>query len=338
MFSALIEEEDMDKRFDIIGLENGIVDLALQLDEIPQPGSASNLRNFLWTPGGNVDNAIAAAARQGARCAFMGTVGSDMQGDFFRRDLAMHGIDASHLLTKQGSTTIAVCLAEEKTRERSFLVYRGPDGNVPDLEEDELDEDFIAESRYLHVGGSSGKMMRRAVAVAREKGVIVSVDGASLTEDLAWVLDHCDIMIMSKQYYHQLFPEDDNYVKNMEKLERERQLDTCIVTLGPDGCAGANSKGETFRIPAFSGYDIADTTGAGDVFHGGFLFAHSQGWDLETCARYASAVSFIKCTVIGGRVGIPDRGMVERFLKDGTIRHSDLAGRIEHYRSVMSLN
>ena len=328
----------MEKDFDIIGLENGIVDLALQVDELPERGSAATLWNYLWQPGGNVDNAIAAAARQGSRCSFMGTVGNDVQGDFFRKDLIYHGIDTSHLLSKDGTTTIAVCLAEKKSQERSFLVYRGDEGS-PDLKQEDLDERFIAGSKYLHVGAASGKMMRIVVDMARKNGVIISVDGASLSEDLEWTLDHCDIMIMSKQFYRQLFGESsEDYVANMKRLSKEREIDTCIVTLGSDGCAGANRKGESFRIPAFSGFEIIDTTGAGDVFHGGFLFAHSQGWDLERCARYASAVSFIKCTTLGGRVGIPDRRTVEQFLENGTIDLSGAEERRKHYSSVMSLD
>ncbi len=326
----------MGKRFDIIGLENGIVDLALQMDEIPESGSASVLKNYLWQPGGNVDNAVAAAARQGSACAFWGTVGDDGPGEFFRKDLEMHGVDVSHLFSRKGTTSIAVCLAEEKKQERSFLMYSGSEGSPPpDLGPGDLDEAFISEAGYLHIGHNSGRLMRDAVAAARRNGVTVSVDGASLTDYLGWTLDNCDIMIMSKNFYTGLFGQDDSYVGNMKKLVRDRSMDTCIVTLGPDGCSGANSRGEEFRIPAFSGHDIIDTTGAGDVYHGGFLFAHSQGWPLERCAAYASAVSYIKCTSLGGRVGIPDREAVERFLRDGTIHVSDLEERRMHYSEVM---
>lgn len=328
----------MEKRFDIIGLENGIVDLALQMDEMPKSGSASKLKNYLWQPGGNVNNAIAAAARQGAVCGYLGTVGNDSPGEFYRRDLEMHGVDTSHLFLRKGTTTLALCLAEEKHQERSFLVYSGNSGSPPpDLTPEDIDEEYISAARYLHIGHNSGDLMQDAVAAARRNGVIVSVDGASLTDYLAWTLDNCDIMIMSKAFYTGLFGQDDSYVSNMKKLIEEKGMETCIVTLGPDGCAGANSSGEEFRIPAFSGYDIIDTTGAGDVFHGGFLFAHSLGWPLEKCARYASAVSFIKCTSLGGRVGIPDRKAVEQFLADGTISVSDLEQRKKHYGEVMHL-
>ena len=328
----------MEKRFDIIGLENGIVDLALQIDEIPASGAVSSMKNYLWQPGGNVNNALAAAARLGARCSFMGAVGNDDVADFYRSDLAYHCIDTSHLVNKEGHTTIVVCLAEEKTRERSFISYSGNDfSGAPDLDESDIDDAFIAGAGYLHVGHASGRMMRPVIEAARKSGVIVSVDGGYYSDTLAWTLDHCDIMIMSKSFYEAMFADDDGYMDNMKKLIAERGIDTCIVTLGADGCAGANRKGESFRIPAFSGHDIIDTTGAGDVFHGGFLYAHSQGWNLERCARFASAVSFIKCTALGGRVGIPSLSTVEQFLAGGTIDMTDIEIRTEHYRKVMHL-
>ena len=94
----------MEKKFDIIGMENGILDLALQIDRIPETDSHTRLSNYLWQPGGNASNAIAAAARQGAKCSFMGAVGDDALGEFVRGDWAYHGVDTSHLMTKPGDT------------------------------------------------------------------------------------------------------------------------------------------------------------------------------------------------------------------------------------------
>ena len=57
--------------------------------------------------------------------------------------------------------------------------------------------------------------------------------------------------------------------------------------------------------------------------------------ELRVCAEYASAVSFIKCTTLGGRAGIPDRATVEQFLRDGKIDYTDIMARQKHYRNVM---
>ena len=132
----------MEKKFDIIGMENGILDLALQIDRIPETDSHTRLSNYLWQPGGNASNAIAAAARQGAKCSFMGAVGDDALGEFVRGDWAYHGVDTSHLMTKPGDTVLSVCLAEHETQGRSFLVRHSE--TDPDLAPEDLDEAFIA--------------------------------------------------------------------------------------------------------------------------------------------------------------------------------------------------
>ncbi len=59
---------------------------------------------------------------------------------------------------------------------------------------------------------------------------------------------------------------------------------------------------------------MVDTTGAGDVFHGAFLVGMLRGWDLKRTSVFASAVSAIECTFLGGQSGIPSFDQVRDFL------------------------
>jgi len=68
------------------------------------------------------------------------------------------------------------------------------------------------------------------------------------------------------------------------------------------------------KMPAFSVKAI-DTTGAGDVFHAGYIFGLLQEWGLEPVLRFASALAAIKCMRIGGRTGIPRLSEVMEFLR-----------------------
>jgi sugar/nucleoside kinase (ribokinase family) len=70
---------------------------------------------------------------------------------------------------------------------------------------------------------------------------------------------------------------------------------------------------DRFRTPAFD-VDVVDTTGAGDVFHGAYIVGLLQGWDLRRVALFASAVSALKCTRLGGRAAIPSLGATLAFL------------------------
>ena len=323
----------MEKRFDVIALENPIMDFAISIDHIPGTDSMAKLFDYMWQGGGNASNAIVALARLGARTAYIGVAGDDECGTFCKDDFARHGIDVSHLYQYPGPNTVTFCLAEKETKGRSFLGKVGVDQELTD---EQIDEAFIASSKYLHTSMIDSVNKHKAIEFARKNGVIVSMDGGAWDdEEGPYAIANSDILIISEDFYKAIYGDDDNFIENCKKL-LEKGPEIVIVTLGSKGCAGADKNGETFQIPSFSGYTIVDTTGAGDVYHGGFLYAHNQGWGLEKCARFASAVSYINCTTLGGRVGIPTLEMVERFLDEGVIHYIDIDERREFYKNVMT--
>jgi sugar/nucleoside kinase (ribokinase family) len=67
-------------------------------------------------------------------------------------------------------------------------------------------------------------------------------------------------------------------------------------------------------MPAFT-VEAVDTTGAGDVFHAGYIYGLLQEWDLERVLRFASAMAALTCKKVGGRTGAPGLGEVVEFLR-----------------------
>lgn len=326
----------MEKVFDVIGVDNLIADLAVSIDHIPKTDNVSRMYDYLWQCGGNVPSAIAALARLGAKCSIVGRVGTDVLGQLNRDDMIRHGVDLSHMYTQDGPTTFALCLAEEETQGRSFIIRSGV--NEP-LTEEQVDEEYIASAKYLHAG--MGELQARDIAIkfARRNGVIVSFDAGSYRPGAEDIIPQIDLFVMSNMFYDGIYGEGhdediDEVIRNCKSL-LNRGPEVVIVTLGAKGCAGVDKNGAEFYLPPFSGYPIVDTTGAGDVYHGAFVYAHSQGWDTEYCAKFSSAVSYINCTSLGGRVGIPNRQMVDQFLEDGTIDYTDIEPRREFYRNIM---
>jgi sulfofructose kinase len=311
---------------DVIGVENVIMDFNLLMDEIPGTDGSSKLYDYSWQGGGNVSSAIVAAARLGVHTALVGVAGDDAFGEFCIADYKRHGIDTSHIVIDKGSkTTFVICLAEKIKMGRSFL---GRVGTRRQLSEQELDKDFISSAKYLHLG-YMGPAQVQAAKWARESGVIVVCDAGGYNKDTDQHTNLIDIFIASENYYKGLF-NDENYEANCRAIQL-RGPNTVVVTLGSKGCVGLDGD-RYFEIPTFTGVDIIDTTGAGDVFHGAFICAMLQGWDAERCARFSSAVSAIKCSRLGGRAGIPDFQTVMRFLHDGTIDYTEIDKRVEFYR------
>ena len=326
----------MDKKFDVIGVGGLIADLCVSINRLPETDGVSRMYDYLWQCGGNVPSAIAALARLGASCSILGTVGNDVLGRLNMDDMRRHNVDLSHMYQLDGPTTLALCLAEEETQGRSFII-RG--GARRELTREEVDEAYIASAKYLHIGMGENDLRDYAVEFAKKNDVIVSMDAGGYRPEEEEVIPFVDLFVMSEMFYNGYFKTD--FEGDIEKI-----LDNCarfldigprvsIVTLGARGCAGVDKDGARFFLPPFSGHQIIDTTGAGDVYHGAFIYAHMQGWDTEYCAKFSSAVSYINCTSLGGRVGIPNRQMVDQFLNDNTIDYTDIEPRRRFYENIM---
>lgn len=327
-----------DKKFDVVGVEDLIMDLSLLIRELPATDGFTQLYDFSWQSGGNAASAIIALARLGASCGMAGTAGTDAFGTFCAEDMRRHGVDTSRLHQNEGETTLCVDLAEKKTGGRSFL---GKMGTARSLLPEQLDEAYIRTARVVHLSILPTKAQQAAIGCAKKNGVTISLDAGGWMPDADRLAAQTDILIMSESFYRGLYGDSPDYAENCRRF-LARGPHTVIVTLGGRGCAGADAAGETFVLPPFSGHEIVDTTGAGDVFHGGFLYAwlyrRAQApyrYSLRQCARFASAVSYINCLTLGGRAGIPTLPMVDRFLQDGTVLPGDIAQRSAFYRDAV---
>lgn len=326
----------MGKTFDVIGFEDLIMDFAMQIDCIPETDGMALIQDSCWAGGGNASSAIVALSRLGASCAMVGTAGTDAYGDFCVEDMRKNGVDTSHLKQVEGETTLCVCLAETATQGRSFL---GKMGTARKMKPEEVDECFLAETKVLHISCMPTPAQQRAIDIAKKCGVKVSLDAGAFFPGADKLAKQADILIMSEHFYKGLFGEDTNYCGNCRKLVTDG-AQIAVVTLGKSGCAGADET-ENFQLEAFGGnMPIVDTTGAGDVFHGGFLYAFLHrykkapyDYSLADCARFASAVSYINCGTLGGRPGIPTLDMVDTFLEKGVVTEGDIAKRKAFYRN-----
>ena len=108
-----------------------------------------------------------------------------------------------------------------------------------------------------------------------------------------------------------------------------------VFTLGPHGCVGYSKDG-FFQLDSYD-VQVADTVGAGDVFHGAFAVGMVEGMTALEAAKLATAVACIKCTRIGGRAGIPDRATSEKFMKTGEIDYTEIDQRTVFYGKGLQL-
>ena len=322
----------MEKTIDIVGVGGTIGDIIVQVERLPGADEPMPMLAYSRQGGGMMATAIAASARLGAKCACISAVGDDAMGRFCLEDYAYHGIDATHCHVMEGKSTIwSVCIACKNDRTRNLITYR-ENAARPQLAH--LDKGLIAEAKYLHIYDQepqSQEVTLAAAKIAKESGTKVSVDAFRNVPFYDELISYADVWIASERYYNERFGDDTDYEKNLRSLYEEGPQ-IVIVTLGEKGLAGYDEKG-FFQMNSFR-VEVQDTTGAGDVYHGAFIALLCRGWDARKCAKYASAVSAIKCTRMGGRAAIPDFETLCRFVETGEIDYTGIDKRVERYRSL----
>jgi sulfofructose kinase len=320
-----------EKKLDVIGFGDPFQDLVIRLSQLPPTNVNMRMDDYCFQGGGNVATAMVAAARLGLRSAVLGNVGDDLLGRMILSDLRYNHVDVSRMKTNENArSNFCLCMAEQANQGKEFI---SKGGDFSPLQPSELDRAFIRSARVLHIGNFTPAIVQ-ACEWMHEAGGIVSIDAAYYRPDIFKNYRHIDLFIASETYY--------NTMRREEKIEEKTGFEdvlraiqakgpsTVIVTLGAAGCKGVSGS-RYFEIPAFQ-VETVDSTGAGDVFHGAYVYAWLQGWEAERCCRFCSAVSAIKCTRMGGRSGIPTLPVISRFLQDGVIDGEELDRRVLHYK------
>lgn len=299
----------------IIGLGMATLDVLIRLKEMPTWERGTRFSAFRLDGGGPVATAMVAAARLGARAAFVGTAGGDTAGELKVRFLAEYGVDISHLVRYPGAEeTIILVYVQEGTGER---VFSGPERLGQHLlRPEELDREWLLSAEYLHLDGHHPEAALAAAQWMHSAGKTVTFDGGKTRGAIhplaREIIRYVDILICGEGFVQALTGVEGLWPAAEAALALGPRV--VVQTLGDKGSYTLTAE-ERFHTPAFR-VEVVDTTGAGDVFHGAYLVGLLQGWNLRTTALFASAVAALKCTKLGGRAGIPTMAEALAFLTE----------------------
>ncbi len=287
------------REIDVVGLGQNTVDHLCVVERFPAPDTKQRLQALAVEPGGQIATALVALRRWGARATYLGTFGDDEAGAVSRASLASEGVDVAHAPVRSGHPNqLSVILVDARTGERTVLWHRPP---ALALAPGEVPRALIAGARVLHLDGADGEAALAAAAMARATGVATVADIDMACAELDRLLRLVDVLIVSWEFARALTgaaaPE-----AALESLERHGAA-VVGVTLGSAGALLA-ARG---RVLGVAGHVVAtvDTTGAGDLFHAGFIWAMLAGLELEPALRLANAAAALQCTRLGGRRAIP---------------------------------
>ncbi len=290
----------MGAMFDVVGIGLNAIDYLVSLPRYPVPGEKLRMTGFSRQGGGQVATALVALSRWGLSTQYVGNVGDDEHGRLSLALLRDEGIDVSCARTVGGaSSQFAVILVEDGTGERTILWDR--DARIR-IRPGDLPVSEIRRARGLILDGHDVPASIAAAGEARGAGVPVVLDAEKIQDGTLELLSLCDHVVASGAFAEAFHPGSDAGDAARRLFDRFGPR-TATVTAGEKGAAGFDGR-ELVRVPAIP-VAAADTTGAGDIFHAGFLYALLAGKPFGEILGFANAAAGLSCRKVGGRAAIP---------------------------------
>lgn len=301
--------------WDVLGLGVATVDDLLYVDDFPMSDAKMEIRGEQRQGGGLTATALVAAARNGARTAYLGVLGDDELSRYTISELAREGVDCSTVSRRADARPVhARIIVETGNGHRTILFTRA--GSVSPSEE-EVNAALARKPRVLLVDPVHGDIIVQAVNRAQAAGIPVVADVENILPRAAeHLLAHADHLIIGVEAG-----------RRATGLEAPAEIAAalgdasracCVITAGEQGSWHSERGGPAVHIPALPVVPV-DTTGCGDVFHGVYAAAIARDESIGQAIRSATVAAGLKATKHGGRAGIPDRVTIDRTLTDASL-------------------
>jgi sugar/nucleoside kinase (ribokinase family)/ABC-type sugar transport system substrate-binding protein len=307
-------------KVDVLGLGAVAMDIVLQCEDLPREDGFAFVHEEKLMPGGSCANVLVTLANLGARCGVLAKVGEDQYGNILSKDLKEAGISTQYLLTKECGTTLHTFIAVARNGSKAILVNLGD--SFLSLSEDEVTPEMLEGVKVFYTDMFVGRPALKLARLCREKGITVffnlqctpsfmelcRVSGRELEE----MISICDLFCLGREALRELSAAGDGLGAGLAVYKKYHPEMGVVATLGDKGAAWINHQ-ETLLVPAFR-VKASDTTGAGDAFAGGLIYAlFIRRHDRKRSIEFASACAAIKCMQPGPRFKANEMD-VRRFL------------------------
>lgn len=296
------------RRYDAVCLGLNAFDHLCLVERYPIRGGKLRMSRMTTNGGGQSATAACCLSRLGWRVAYVGVHGDDEAGQKTEPWLKEFGVDPAGLIRKPGTgSQQAFIMVEEQSAERTIVWHRD---DACSLEPEDVDPELIKAGRVLHLDGHFLEPSLEAARIARQNGMLVSLDGERVYEGTRELVSLCHVVMGSHRFAQRLTEIEDPH-RSLEALADLGPL-WAGRTLGADG-ADMLADGEYIKQPGFK-VKAVDTTGAGDVFHAGMVHAMLMQQGPKEALATACAVAAMSVTDLGGRSALPSKNELESFL------------------------
>lgn len=278
----------------IVGLGACVYDTLIKCGVYPTEDTKLRADHVTVSGGGPVGNALVVASKLGMEASVIGAFANDEAGKYLIREFEEYRVKTDKATVIDGASSfVSYILLSEKEGSRTCVFHRG---TVAD-DEKNVCLSALDGADVLHLDGNYLKSAICAAKYAKAHGVAVSLDAGGLYDGIEQLLPYVDILIPSAEFILG-FTGKNNIEEAMYEVYARYNPKILAVTDGKNG--GYYFDKQPIHYRAFP-VDTVDSNGAGDTFHGAFLYAYFTGMSVADSCVFASATSAYKCGFVGAR-------------------------------------
>lgn len=292
---------DMMKKILCIG--HSAYDVTMQTDGYPQENIKYHVISKTECGGGPAANAAYLISKWGAtNTYYMGVIGSDLYGkriieEFLENDMPLDYVQA----LQNGETHVSMIIANIRNGSRTIFTYSAKNLKM-DLERINFPTDvdvILTDGHELDASIKAFKANPNAITI---------IDAGRLSQNNIILGQMVDYLVCSKDFAedHTNLKIDINNPDTLTKMFKELEktfTNQIIITLGENGSLYKKDN-EVVIVPTIK-VKALDTTGAGDIYHGAFTYAISNGYSIYDAMKIGSIAGALSVTKLGSRPSIP---------------------------------
>ena len=281
------------------------IDIGFLADSIPTGDDKAVARDYAVSFGGNAVTAAFCCAKLGVKPDLLSSLADDWLGRMFLDMAARYGIPVHGRKVKESSL--------------SFIMPHDGKRAILRCRDDHYLHPFpilnLGGCRALHLDGHQSDAALHYAKACREAGVLTSLDGGGVRSNTHELLQFIDVAVVSERMCEQMSLDAGGMLDHL----KAKGCRIGGVTMGDKGIVWYDEKGERRHHEALPvpSAKVIDTNGAGDVFHGAYIYSYlsrpEAGWDAHF--RFARAASAHKIQHLGNEAGLPALGDIEALMK-----------------------
>lgn len=303
------------KTWDVVVVGGANYDYLARGSHLPRPGNTVQGETFQEAPGGKGANQAVAAARLGARVAFVARIGTDRRGDRIMERLAAEGVNTTHVIRDPDAPTGVALVQVSEQGEKQILVAPGANRRLTVAEIEQAAPTVEAARVLLTQLEVPLESVNAAVRLGHRAQAQILLDPApptNLPDDFLRMVDVVKPNAGEAESLTGVRVQDRNSARRAAQQLLDRGLKAVAIQAGDEGDVLVWREGERWlpRLPVES----VDATGAGDAFAAALAVALAEGHSLAEAGVFANAAAALTTIRLGAQAALPRRQEVEALL------------------------